>query len=332
MSGNGAGAGPAASTTGRTRTAGDGAGPAIDFLRQLSGGIERGLDPLAALERAAVGLPSDLRTAVERMARRLGGDYHEDEWGFDEEFAEAAYPIFSFLYEVWWRVQAVGVANVPAHGRAMVVANHAGSVFPFDAAMMTGAIMKEHPLPRWPRPMVLNWAFELPFVSFFMRKVGGVPASPFNATRLLEQEHIVMVFPEGIKGTGKPFSERYRLQRFGRGGFIEVALRTRSPIVPVAVVGSEEIYPKLGESRVLARLSGAPFVPITPTFPWLGPLGLIPLPSKWRIEFCEPIDLSEHGPEAAEDRALVFELSERVRETIQEKLYENLVKRGSAFL
>ena len=112
-----------------------------------------------------------------------------------------------------------------------------------------------------------------------------------------------MVFPEGVKGTGKPFSERYRLQRFGRGGFVEVALRTGAPIVPVAVVGSEEIYPKLAESPTLARAIGAPFVPITPTFPWLGPLGLIPLPSKWRIEFCEPIDLSEHPPEAAEDRA-----------------------------
>jgi 1-acyl-sn-glycerol-3-phosphate acyltransferase len=142
----------------------------------------------------------------------------------------------------------------------------------------------------------------------------------------------VMVFPEGVKGTGKPFSERYRLQRFGRGGFVEVALRTGSPIVPVAVVGAEEIYPKLADSRALAKLLGAPFVPITPTLPWLGPLGLIPLPSSWRIEFCEPIDLAEYPPDAADDRALLFEISERVRETIQEQLYESLVKRGSAFL
>jgi 1-acyl-sn-glycerol-3-phosphate acyltransferase len=140
-----------------------------------------------------------------------------------------------------------------------------------------------------------------------------------------------MAFPEGVKGTGKPFSERYRVQRFGRGGFVEVALRTRSPIVPVAVVGSEEIYPKLAESPTLARAVGAPFVPVTPTFPWLGPLGLVPLPSRWRIEFCEPIDISEHPPEAAEDRRVVFDISEQVRETIQGKLYENLVKRGSAF-
>ena len=226
------------------------------------------------------------------MARRLRGDYHEDEWGFDEEFAEAAYPFFELLYDHWWRVEAEGVENVPAHGRAMIVSNHAGSLFPFDASMITGAIMKRHPLPRWPRFMVLDWAFSLPFVAPFMRKVGGVPASPFNATRILESDGLMMVFPEGAKGTGKPFRERYRLQRFGRGGFVEIALRTRSPIVPVAVVGSEEIYPMIGDAGPLARAIGAPFVPITPTFPWLGPLGLVPLPSRWRIEFCEPIDIS----------------------------------------
>jgi 1-acyl-sn-glycerol-3-phosphate acyltransferase len=266
------------------------------------------------------------------MARRMRGDYHEDEWGFDEEFAEAAYPFFELLYDQWWRVDAAGVGNVPAHGRAMLVSNHAGSLFPFDASMITGAIMKEHPLPRWPRFMVLDWAFSLPFLSAFMRKVGGVPASPHNATRILRDDGLMMVFPEGVKGTGKPFAERYRLQRFGRGGFVEVALRTGSPIVPVAVVGSEEIYPKIADSSWLARLIGAPYAPITPTFPWLGLLGLVPLPSKWRIEFCEPIQIGDLGPEAADDRQLVFEISEQVRETIQQKLYENLVKRGSAFV
>jgi 1-acyl-sn-glycerol-3-phosphate acyltransferase len=179
---------------------------------------------------------------------------------------------------------------------------------------------------------VLNWAFDLPFVSVAIRKVGGVPASPYNAIRLLEQDELVAVFPEGVKGTGKAFSDRYRLQRFGRGGFVEMALRTGAPIVPVAVVGSEEIYPKLADASLLARLSGAPFFPITPTFPLLGPLGLIPLPSKWRIEFCDPIDTAQYGPDATRDRSLVFELSERVRETIQEKVYDNLVKRGSAFV
>lgn len=303
-----------------------------DFLRSMRVGVEAGLDPLSAAEGAAAELPGNLREALEAIARRLRGEYEEDEWGFDEELAEACYPLFDFLYSVWWRVEVEGVRNVPAHGRALLVANHAGSLFPFDASMMTMAIIKEHPLPRWPRFMVLDWAFELPFLSAFMRRVGGVPASPHNATRLLADDEMLMVFPEGIKGTGKPYSKRYRLQRFGRGGFVEVALRTGSPIVPVAVVGSEEIYPKLGESRTLARVAGAPFVPLTPTFPWLGALGLVPLPSRWRIEFCPPVELSGHPPEAADDRRVVFDLTEQVRETIQAKLYENLVKRGSAFL
>jgi 1-acyl-sn-glycerol-3-phosphate acyltransferase len=303
-----------------------------DFLRGVRTGVEAGLDPMSAAQRAADSLPKRIRDALEVIVQRLRGEYHEDEWGFDEQFAEAVFPLFEFLYNVWWRVETEGVRNVPAHGRALLVANHAGALFPFDATMMTMAIMKEHPLPRWPRFMVLDWAFLLPFLSVFMRRCGGIPASPHNATRLLSSDELVMVFPEGVKGTGKPFSERYRLQRFGRGGFVEVALRTGAPIIPVAVVGSEEIYPKLGDAEPLARAIGAPFVPITPTFPWLGPLGLIPLPARWRIEFCEPIELSDHPPEAADDRQLVFDISERVRETIQERLYESLVKRGSAFM
>ena len=303
-----------------------------DFLRNVRVGVESGLDPLAAAQQAASALPRRLRNAIEMVVRRLQGDYHEDEWGFDEGFAEAVYPLFEFLYEVWWRVETEGVRNVPAHGRGLLVANHAGSLFPFDATMMTVALMKNHPLPRWPRFMVLDWAFQLPFLSSFMRRGGGIPASPHNAIRLLEADELVMVFPEGVKGTSKSFSDRYRLQRFGRGGFVEIALETGAPIIPVAVVGSEEIYPKLGESRALARVTGAPYVPITPTFPWLGPLGLIPLPSRWRIEFCEPIDVSMHPPEAAGDRRVVFDISEQVRETIQDRVYENLVKRRSTFV
>ena len=305
---------------------------ATEFLRRLLSGIEDGLDPMSAADGAASVLPKAVRDALTKVARRMTGEYREDEWGLDEDFAEAVYPAFEFLYDVWWRVRTEGVRNVPSHGRGLIVSNHAGSMFPFDATMLGVAIQKEHPLPRWTRPLVLNWAFDLPFLSFFMRKVGGVPASPFNATRLLEQDELVMVFPEGVKGTGKPFKERYRLQRFGRGGFVEVALRTGAPIIPVAVVGSEEIYPMIGDSPALARMIGAPFAPVTPTFPLLGPLGLIPLPSRWRIEFCEPIDVSGYGPEAVDDKALLFDISEQVRETIQAKLYENLVKRGSAFL
>jgi 1-acyl-sn-glycerol-3-phosphate acyltransferase len=306
-------------------------GPAIAFLRSLRHGLESGAGPAKALLDAATGLPREARDALNTAIRRLGGDYPEDEWGFDEEFAEAVFPFFEFMYERWWRVQVDGVQHVPSHGRALLAANHAG-IMPWDGTMIQVGMLKQHPLPRYARFLVLNWAFELPYVSVLIRKVGGVPASPYNAMRLLEQDELVAVFPEGVKGTSKDFKDRYRLQRFGRGGFIELALRTGSPLIPVAVVGSEEIYPKVGEAPLLARLLGAPFFPVTPTFPALGPLGIVPLPSKWRIEFCEPVDLSGYGPEAADDRALVFELSEQIRDTIQHKVYENLVKRGSAFI
>ena len=316
----------------RARVSGEDSEALARFLREVRSGVEAGADPVTAAGNAVSSLPAVIRDAVEAIIRRLRGEYSEDEWGFDEDFAEAVFPLFRFLYDIWWRVDVSGVKNVPAHGRGLLVANHAGSLFPFDASMMTMAVMREHPLPRWPRFMVLDWAFVLPFLSAFMRRVGGVPASPHNATRLLGQDELVMVFPEGVKGTGKPFAERYRLQRFGRGGFVEIALRTGAPIVPVAVVGAEEIYPKIGDSPALARAVGAPFVPVTPTFPWLGPLGLIPLPSRWRIEFCEPIEVAGLGPGAADDRRIVLDLTEQVRETIQEKVLENLVERGSVFL
>lgn len=279
-----------------------------------------------------IGLPATAARSALTAARHLQGAGDEDEWGYDAGFADAVQPFLDVLYDRWWRVHASGTEHVPARGRVLLVANHAG-VLPWDAAMMATALRRGAgggPV-RDPRFLVLNWAFELPWVSVAIRRFGGVPASPYNALRLLEQGHAVMVFPEGVKGVGKPFRERYRLRRFGRGGFVEIALRTGAPIVPVAVVGSEEIYPKIAEAPLLARLTGAPFFPLTPTFPWLGPLGVVPLPSKWRIEFCPPIATAGYGPEAATDRALVFELSEQVRETIQAKLHENLAKRGSAF-
>ncbi len=301
------------------------------FLVALREALDAGAEMPEALTRSAAVLPLDTRDRMRTALRRLSGDYSEDEWGFDEEFVRMMEPGFEFLYDRWWRVRAEGVENVPAQGRALLAANHAG-ILPWDATMVSLAIRREHLAPRDPRFLVLNWAFELPYVSVVIRKLGGVVASPHNASRLLEQDRLVAVFPEGIKGTGKPFRDRYRLQRFGRGGFVEVALRTGAPIVPVAVVGSEEIYPKLGESRVLARLAGAPFFPLTPTFPWLGPVGAVPLPSKWRIEFCAPIETASYGPDAAADRALVLELAERVRSTIQRALHENLVRRGNAFV
>ena len=302
---------------------------AAAFLRAVREGIETGAGVASSVARGGeVGRPAG---APDNPLERLAGEYDEDDWGFDPGYTNAVRPFFDFMYDGWWRVDAVGVERVPETGRALLVANHAG-VVPWDATMIAAALLRHHPHPRHPRFLVLNWAFQLPWVASFMRKVGGVPASPHNAERLLNEDNLVAVFPEGVKGAGKDFSERYRLQRFGRGGFIEVALRTGAPIVPVAVVGSEETYPKIAEAPPLARLLGAPYFPVTPTFPALGPLGAVPLPSKWRIEFCEPISLAHHGPEAINDRALVFELTEHVRDTIQGALFSNLVERGSAFV
>ena len=225
---------------------GRGVGTAISFMRLLREGLDAGVELPEALGRGALALPRDASEALRLGMRRLEGDYSDDEWGYDEQFTDVLEPLFAFLYERWWRVEVEGARRVPSHGRVLLVANHAG-ILPWDATMMALALRREHPLPRHPRFLVLDWAFELPWISTAIRRLGGVVASPYNALRLLEQDQLVAVFPEGAKGTGKPFSERYRLQRFGRGGFVELALRTGAPIVPVAVVGSEEIYPKIAE-------------------------------------------------------------------------------------
>lgn len=139
------------------------------------------------------------------------------------------------------------------------------------------------------------------------------------------------MWPEGFKGLGKPFSDRYRLQRFGRGGFVGTALRTQAPIVPCSIVGAEEIYPKIGDLAPLANLLDVPYFPVTPTFPHLGLLGLVPLPSQWIIEFAPPVQTADLGPDAAEDPLLVFELTDRVREIIQSRLHTLLAERGPVF-
>ena len=237
------------------------------------------------------------------------------------------------MYERWWRVEATGVENVPAHGRAMLVANHAG-VLPWDATMMSVAILKQHPLPRYPRFMVLDWAFRLPWVSSFMRRVGGVVASPFNAMRLLEQDHLVMVFPEGIEGRGQAVlralpAAAVRARRVRRGGSAD---RRADRAGRGRRVGGD-----LSEDRA-SRGAGAtdralPTSRSRRTFPALGPPGTIPLPSKWRIEFCAPIDLSElRSGGRRRPRARVRAVRARPRTRSRTSCYENLVKRGSAFL
>jgi 1-acyl-sn-glycerol-3-phosphate acyltransferase len=173
--------------------------------------------------------------------------------------------------------------------------------------------------------------FALPVVGQLARRAGHTLACNPDAERLMRDGEIVGVWPEGFKGIGKPYSERYKLQRFGRGGFVSAALRTGVPIIPVSIVGAEEIYPILGDVRLLARLLGLPYFPVTPTFPWLGPLGAVPLPSKWHIEFGEPIATDAYPAGAADDPMLMFNLTDQVRETIQHTLYKLLMQRRSVF-
>ncbi|MGY1770564.1 lysophospholipid acyltransferase family protein [Blastococcus sp. SYSU D00813] len=280
---------------------------------------------------SAASWDEQLTEAVEFLRRRVTGEYGTDEFGFDPDLTDhVLLPMLRPLFNRWFRVETHGVENVPDTGGALVVANHSGTL-PVDALMTTVALHDDHPAQRRFRLLGADLVFELPFVGAMARKFGATLACTEDAERLLTGGELVGVFPEGFKGIGKPFKERYTLQRFGRGGFVTAALRTGVPIVPCAIVGAEEIYPMIGNAKTAARLFGLPYLPITPTFPLLGPLGLVPLPSKWLIAFGEPIETASYGPGAAEDPMLVFNLTDQVRETIQQSLYQLLLKRPSVF-
>jgi 1-acyl-sn-glycerol-3-phosphate acyltransferase len=294
-------------------------------------GAASGMRPETVLQAGADGL-GFLARQRELAHRQVDDPDAIDEFGFDREWTEALLPFFRFLYRDYWRVQVRGLHHVPVDGAALLVSNHAG-VLPYDGVMIRTAIYEDLPGARHARALILNAFFGVPVASWFLRRTGNTIANPDDAERLLRAGELVLVFPEGAKGTGKPYRERYRLRRFGRGGFVQTALRTRSPILPVSVVGSEELHPMLANLDLGARALGLPYFPLTPTFPWLGLLGLIPLPSSWIIEFHPPIDPAADGlgPEAAEDMSLVMHLSDQVRETIQQGLYTNLGRRGSVF-
>ena len=261
------------------------------------------------------------------LRRRMSGDFEVDEFGFDPDLTDHVLlaPLRP-LFEKWFRVQVRGIDNVPAEGAALIVANHSGTVA-IDSAMAQLALHDRHPAHRNLRMLGADLVFQTPFLGEIARKAGHTLACMPDAERLLRSGEIVGVWPEGFKGIGKPFSERYKLQRFGRGGFVAAAVRTGSPIIPTAIVGAEEIYPKLGNIAPLARLLGLPYFPVTPTFPWLGPLGMIPLPSKWIIAFGEPIPTDDLAPSAADDPMIVLEITDRVRENIKQALYRMLVQR-----
>lgn len=291
-------------------------------------------DWLAALTSAAVEVFGEryeqrLAELLAFLRRRITGDYAVDEYGFDAEVTErfllaALRPIA----QKWFRVEVRGAENIPTEGGALVVSNHSGTI-PVDG-LMTMVSVHDH-TGRHLRPLGADLVFRMPVVSEIARKSGATLACNEDAERMLRGGELVGVWPEGFKGIGKPYSERYRLQRFGRGGFVSAAMRTGVPIVPCSVVGAEEIYPLVGNMPALARLLGVPYIPVTPFFPWLGPLGMIPLPSKWLIEFGEPIRTDSYDEGAADDPMLVFNVTDQVRETIQQTLYTLLMQRRSVF-
>ncbi|HJR89043.1 MAG TPA: lysophospholipid acyltransferase family protein [Aeromicrobium sp.] len=269
-----------------------------------------------------------LAAFVAALRRRLTGDFEVDEFGFDPQITEVLTAAVEPLAEKWFRLEVRGIENIPTEGGALLVANHSGTV-PIDGVITSYAVHKY--TGRNLRPLGADLVFALPFVGQVARKVGATLACTADAERLLTTGELAGVWPEGFKGIGKPYAERYKLQRFGRGGFVSSAMRAGVPIVPVSIVGAEEIYPLVGNVPSLARLLGLPYLPITPFFPLLGPLGLIPLPSKWIIEFGEPIRTDAYDPDAADDPMLLFNVTDQVRETIQQTLYKLLVDRGSAF-
>ena len=284
---------------------------------------------------AAPESPNELAQRISAVAdfarKRLTGDYVVDEFGFDPHLNNAVFlPLLRPLFRSWFRVEVSGVENLPVEGAGLLVANHAG-VLPFDGLMASVAVHDHHPTQRDLRLLAADLVFDMPVLGHAARKAGHTMACTADAHRLLASGELTAVFPEGYKGLGKHFRDRYKLQRFGRGGFVSAALKAGVPIVPCSIIGAEEIYPILGNMKSLARLLGLPYLPVTPTFPWLGPLGAIPLPSKWIIEFGEPIHTDDYADGAADDPMLVFDLTDQVRETIQQTLYTLLMQRRSVF-
>jgi 1-acyl-sn-glycerol-3-phosphate acyltransferase len=251
-----------------------------------------------------------------------------DDFGHDAQYAARVTPHIEYLFDRYFQVDVEGAERVPSTGPVILVANHGGTV-PLDWLMLQTAVRRS-PAGRLLRPLMEDALHHLPFIGPFMSRVGGVRACPENALRLLEAGEAIAVFPEGMKGTSKLFRERYHLQRFGRGGFVKLAMTTGAPVLPVAIVGSEETHPLLGRATKVVKSLGLAYLPVTPTFPLLGPLGLWPLPSRWMISFGAPVHVPG-GPEQVHDRALAHRMAETMRGEIQAMVEALKARRGKTF-
>jgi 1-acyl-sn-glycerol-3-phosphate acyltransferase len=307
-----------------------GSGAAEQVQSILKGGTSDYLDPDFW---RGLGMVLDYQVNEIRglIQRRVKGEYSTDAYGRDDELIELARPLASFLYRGWWRVKTIGLEHVPAEGGALLVANHAG-VLPWDGVMLATAILEEHSAPRLTRTLHQRWMSSAPLLAPTLAAMGQVPALPENAERLLSEAELVSIFPEGVRGAAKLFRKRYQLSEFDANAYIAAALRTGSPIIPVAVIGAEETYPVLLNLDKAARLLGLPYLPITPLFPWAGLLGLVPLPSKWVILFDAPLATTGLGAEHAEDAATITRLATELRRRMEALIQRGLAERGSAFL
>lgn len=294
-------------------------GQHLDRMRAALGDVAAGLLPLSVRD-----LENEVAERLARVPTQLN-DYGFDDFGFSPEAARPALTLAAVLHRHYFRVEAHGVGGVPP-GRALLVANHAGQL-PFDGAMIATSLLLEGDTPRLVRSLFEYWLPRIPWFNVLLNRNGQVVGTAENGRALLRANESVLVFPEGVRGISKPYAKRYQLQRFGHG-FARLALETRAPVVPVAVVGSEEQQPGLANLEGVARALGIPAFPITLGFPWLGPLGLLPLPVKYRIYFGEPLQLE--GDFDGDDRAVAGEV-QRVRDALDGLLEHGRSERSGIF-
>ena len=252
-----------------------------------------------------------------------------DDFGFDPHADTKFRPLLEALCKRYFRVELLGAEHIPEHGRALLVANRGGAL-PWDGLVLRTALRMQRPPLSPLRWLAEDSVIHYPFMGVVMNRLGAVRACPENAERLLAQDRLVAVFPEGAQGSRKLFRDRYRLQRFGRGGYVKLALKLGVPVFPTAIIGAEDTNPVLSRSRLLGRLLGGESLPITPTFPWFGLAGLLPAPVRWRIAVGPAIDLSAYGPDAADDALVVHRLNEQIRSSLQALVDQGKSARGSA--
>jgi 1-acyl-sn-glycerol-3-phosphate acyltransferase len=284
-------------------------------MRDLAGAFM----PLAARD-----LEEEIDERLHQLPNQLN-EYGFDPYGLSLDSAKRMALPVALMYRHYFRVETFDIDRVPA-GRTLLIANHAGQL-PFDGAMLTIAMLLDAEPPRICRSMGEYFIPRMPWMSVAMARMGAMVGTPENCVHMLENEECVVVFPEGVRGMNKPYSRRYRLQRMGTG-FMRLALETSTPIVPVAIVGSDDQQPGLANLERVGRVLGVPAIPITVGFPLLGPLGLLPLPVKYRMHFGEPLRFEG---DAADDDGAIQAKVDVVKNTIEEMLARGVRSRQGIF-